>query len=609
MSFGHGCTPWLLWICLQECYGAWDFTESVLSSGLVTFTDDPEMQYDPLELSFRNNGYSEKMLCNKSGSICPSWSYCNHSTNSCECLTMMDAKFTCDGIWQPKILECSCATYHRHSLEIGFCIYNCMFGQKNSVTLDYYRSLPSNISMWTKDICGRFNREGMLCSKCANNMYPRAYSFDMSCMECPNGKSDWWQYVLAAFFPLTVFYFMILLLNINVHSSHLQGFALYCQLVSTPLFARNIFLFVEEKPLLIVLVKIFGALYGIWNLDFFRTFYPGICLETDMFTTLTLDIAVAVYPVLLMSFTYTLIHLYDRKIKVIVVLWKPFRMFFLLFRQHWDIRTSTVDAFATFLFLSNAKLLSVCFDLLVPVVIEKITISGEAVVRQLHWKVYYNATEPYFGDNHVPYAYLSFLVLFVFVVFPIIVLTLYPFRVFQKCLMILPLRLQISLHTFMDAFQGCYKDGTGPGSMDLRSFSVLPFVIRLCLFTTYALIPNGVGFAFSAMVLVLSAVAVITLDPFKPELYHFSKQLVMFILILASFVVSVMGGSLILTSIQVCTFSSVLFGLFVFVLGVSPLLYISVYIFIWLIQHRKFGFRIIKRIQALRFGYSLEVTL
>ena len=58
---------------------------------------------------------------------------------------------------------------------------------------------------------------------------PLVYSFDMNCVECPSGKSNWWRFVLVAFLPLTVFYFVILLFKINVTSSHLHGFVYFSQ--------------------------------------------------------------------------------------------------------------------------------------------------------------------------------------------------------------------------------------------------------------------------------------------------------------------------------------------------------------------------------------------
>lgn len=71
--------------------------------------------------------------CSKNHTIsCPVWSYCNYSSNSCKCVDISTGRFMCDGLEEPKVLECNCVSYNNQKLEIGFCIYNCMFHQKHT---------------------------------------------------------------------------------------------------------------------------------------------------------------------------------------------------------------------------------------------------------------------------------------------------------------------------------------------------------------------------------------------------------------------------------------------------------------------------------------------
>ena len=119
----------------------------------------------------------------------------------------------------------------------------------------------------------------------------------------------------------------------------------------------------------------------------------------------------------------------------------------------WNIHNSLVDAFATFLLLSYVKFLSVSFDILTP------TTLWDKWGRHVGTVLYYDGSVNYFGTDHLPYAVLAMTVLLVFTVLPILLLCLYPCRCFQKFLNSCHLRSQ-ALHTFMDAFQGCYKDGT-----------------------------------------------------------------------------------------------------------------------------------------------------
>ena len=257
-------------------------------------------------------------------------------------------------------------------------------------------------------------------------------------------------------------------------------------------------------------VKVVLSIYGMWNLDFFRPFYTDLCLGVGVLPTLALDYAIAVYPLLLMVVSYLLIALYDRNYRVVTVLWSPFRRLFSLFRRNWDIRTTLVDAFATFFFLSNSKFLSVSFDLLVPT--EVYHFNGSDYTRTLG--LYYSANIEYFGKEHLPYAILAISVLSFCVFLPVTILVVYPSKFFQRFLNLFPFRWYI-LHTFMDSFQGCYKNGTEPGTRDCRYFLGAFFVLRILIFVVYGVTVNVMAFALiTLMVIAMSTVAMAT-KPFK----------------------------------------------------------------------------------------------
>ena len=198
--------------------------------------------------------------------------------------------------------------------------------------------------------------------------------------------------------------------------------------------------------------------------EFLRSFDLGICLGTNTLQTLALDLAVGVYPLLLMLLTYVLIHLYDRNFKPIVVIWRPFQAVFVFFQGKVEIRTSLIDVFCTFFFLTNTKLMSASIDILVPVYVYQLNSSGHLSYT---WRVFNDATMPYFGHQHLPYAILAIVVLVLFALLPTVLLTVYPFRWFQKLLNLFPIRWYI-LHTFVDSLQGAYTDGTEPGTRDCR---------------------------------------------------------------------------------------------------------------------------------------------
>ena len=497
------------------------------------------------------------------------------------------------------VLDCYCITYDKESqAEVGSCIYNCVNTNKTDSSDPVYHILPENTSDSNKVVCGKeFFRDGTLCGKCKDGYFPQVYSFNMTCVKCPHGRANWWKFVLYAFLPLTIFYFIVVLFKINANSSHLQGFIYYSQVISMPPVARLTIIGLRHHPNYLIACKYVGSLYGIWNLDFIRPFDLGICLGTDTLETLSLDIVVAIYPLLLMVLSYVLIDLYDRNFRLLVILWKPFLKVFSLFRRNWEIRNSVIDAYATFFLLSNVKFLSASFDLLVPVKVYQLSSS-----KGFHhsWRLYYDATVPYFGETHLPYAILAIVMLLVFVMAPVVLLLLYPFQWFQKLLNIFPFRWYI-LHTFMDSFYGCYKNGTEPGTRDCRWFASLFFIVRfvLCLVSLFTL--SAMYYIIGSMCLVLFAILMINIHPFKTDFNHYTDINVIFILLLASWSATVTGIDIASVEKHDMTW---IFYVLTTIFGFLPLLYVSAIVLYWIFKHRKFGFELIKRMHALRQGFS-----
>ena len=241
-----------------------------------------------------------------------------------------------------------------------------------------------------------------------------------------------------------------------------------------------------SNPLYSITAKIFLSLYGVWNLDFFRPFYSNLCLGIGILPTLALDYAIAVYPLLLMVLTYLLIVLYDKNCRIVTLMWRPFRRVSSLLGRDWNIRTSVIDAFSTFLLLSNLKFLSVSFEILVATRVFHLHGTHYNVTSGL----FYASDIVYLGKEHYPFAILAILCLCVFVVLPIALLLVYPLSLFQKLLNLIPIRWFV-LRTFMDSCQGVYKDGTEAGTQDCRWFSAIYLVTNLLGFTFYGLTLNA----------------------------------------------------------------------------------------------------------------------
>ena len=331
------------------------------------------------------------------------------------------------------VSNCHCVTYDNETKEthVGSCYYNCENTAHNSLYDRVYHPLPTNPTKLNNFTCGRFNRSGMLCGQCESGLSPFVLSYNLSCVKCPDGHKNWWKFILAGYVPLTFFYFFIVVFNINVTSSRLHGVVLFSQAISIPALARILLLTFVTRPDFLQVIKIAFPLYSFWNLDFFRSLIPDICMNISTLQALALDYAIAVYPIFLIILSYVLIVLYDRDVGCLIYMWRPFQKLFSIFKRNWDIRTSVIDSFATFFLLSYVKVLSISTDLLIYT--HTYSLDGK-ILRRL----YYDPTLLYFGERHLPYAILALVFLTVFVILPTLVLTLYPFQFFQRFLSIVP---------------------------------------------------------------------------------------------------------------------------------------------------------------------------
>ena len=133
--------------------------------------------------------------------------------------------------------------------------------------------------------------------------------------------------------------------------------------------------------------------------------------------------------------------------------------------------------------------------------------------------VYIDPSVAYFGSSHVGYAVTTLLIAFVVLIIPIILLFLYPCQCFYKCLNHFHLQL-LPLHAFVDAFQGCYKDGTN-GTRDCRYFTGLQLALRLLFPLIFLFTMESMMCLFScAVVLGLYITLFVIVQPYKNTVYN-----------------------------------------------------------------------------------------
>ena len=361
-----------------------------------------------------------------------------------------------------------------------------------------------------------YHRRGQLCGACEENYTLPVYSYYLGCIKCEDYKYGWVKFIAAAFLPLTIFYVLVIIFRISVTLSSLNGFVLVSQIMATPSFIRTLYSHNQVNPNYHVsnfsqlCINLYIAVYAIWNLDFFRSFYKPICLSPDLRYqhVLLLDYAVAVYPLLLIFITFICVKLHDN-FAIVVWLWRPFHKCLVRFRKQWNIRSYLVNALATFIVLSYVKILNVSFQFLMSSSV--VNVEGQ-VINKGYW--YYDGRVDMTSREYLPYLVLALWMLLIFNVFPLVLLTIYPFKCFQKLLNYFPcLKCKLALQLFMDTFHGCYKDSS---EHDYRHFAALYLVVRFLNLLLLSAIRNRNAYSSAAAPLFALALALVAkFQPYK----------------------------------------------------------------------------------------------
>ena len=521
---------------------------------------------------------------------CPTWFICN-TENNCECGDRHNNAVVCDDeLKESAVLDCNCVTYDNQGqvTYLGQCFYNCQNSNPQKVVDYVYERLPRKPEdLLNKSVCTHFHRTGVLCGDCEEEHSPFVLSYNLSCVRCPDGHKNWWKFILAGFIPLTFFYIFVIVFNINVTSSRLHGVVWFSQALSMPALVRLIMSALSHgSPRLLLATKTFLVFYSFWNLDMLRSVIPDICLNVTTLQALAMDYLLALYPFILIVVSYILIDLHDQQYTVVVAMWKPFQQVLSIFRKSWNIRTSVIDSFAGFFLLSYVKVLSVTADILIPTNVHKLG----APKSQSTLRLYYSPTIHYFGDDHLPYAIIAISILTLFVSIPTIIFILYPFQFFQQFLSFFPINWHF-LHAFVDSFQGCYKDGTEPGTFDCRWFSSLVLLIRLILFIIYGVTLSMMFFVFGLIALLIVLIAAINIQPFKKVAPHYAITDVVFYILLSFTYIAIIAR-------DIATTEKFLYNLitliFVFLTAFVPIVYIALLIGIWIVSRLKWIGSLIK---------------
>lgn len=358
---------------------------------------------------------------------CPTWMYFANVSGDCICGITDFHAVKCDqSTGKVYVLDCYQMTYDEEyqQVVVGASLYGI---SHPSDQFDIYHEVPMNLSQLNEAVCGSYNRKGRLCGECKESYSPLVYSYKISCEKCSGkeSKQNILKFMVIVLIPLTAFYLVVVLFKFNANSPKVHGFILYAQLMSAPFVIRVL---LANAYNMTTGVKVIATLYGIWNLDFFRTLYPDMCVSLTTLQVISLDYIIAIYPLLLMVLTLLLFKLHFHDCKIIWCVWYPFHKCLSIVKKDWGKQVSMIDVFATFLLLSYGRVMSASFNLLIYTSI--VNSRGDFRGKYL----YYDPSYEFFGEDHLPYGILASFMLICFNIFPLLLLFFYLIKCFQACL-------------------------------------------------------------------------------------------------------------------------------------------------------------------------------
>ena len=400
---------------------------------------------------------------------CPPWFTLDNIRGTrlpqCVCSNPMEFEITCNLTEQKSFLQLG---YWAFQDSNGTVVAGCPYVFPDHLIVDHLIPLPNKSSELNQFICGNLNRdiEAPLCGRCTNGTGPSIYSAGSQCVSCSAVNIVY--YLLLRYVPMTILFVAIIMLRvINITTAPMAHYVLLCN--GFVMFFRMFSVFimcVNAAGSFSPTLKILLTLMAIWSLDVFYFVSPPLCVSEHMEEIYIpfLDIVATLYPFILLLLTYVGIELHDHDFRPVVFLWRPIHITYVKFRKTWDPSTSLIQAFATLFFLSYTKLtMSMHEALMVATVINE---KGRVVTRV----TYIDPTVGFFSHKH-NYSIILYMFLLVFLILPpLLLLIIFPTRLFRKVSKCLKPRRTVSIQTFVDTFHGCYKDGTN-GTRDYRAIS------------------------------------------------------------------------------------------------------------------------------------------
>ena len=399
------------------------------------------------------------------------------------------------GYWMGYCSENStelCTTYCPY----GFCSYHQMDATAN------IHPLPINSQQLETQLCGP-NRRGAVCSLCAGNNSVYFHSLKYRCGPEKFCRFGWLLYFVTEFFPLLVFYVIILYFNVSFTHGNLHCFVFFAQVLSALEINANGT--VRYAYFIEILRDLESFIYSPLNLEFFSLEPLSFCLFRGA-TVIDVMIMKCITAVLAFMLVFATIILARCRFTNKLL-------------RHYTPNSILIHGLSAFVILCYSQITHVAFHILAYFCLYSTNFHCEKkVVNYMEYMVY-------FQEDHLKYAIPAVLVVIFFIILLPLMLLVYPlmFRVLGLC-HLSESRLAVILWRLMpiqllDSFQGSFKD-------NFRFFAGLYFLYRAIILCAYAYCSTLLQFYSVVQLQLLLMIALHSLvQPYKERKHNITDAL------------------------------------------------------------------------------------
>ena len=453
-------------------------------------------------------------------SECPNWYHHPPGSHHCQCgTTLQGGIIVCsdDGVY---IRVDHIMTWDSATNQTVAALSNYGYVNYSAITNRVYTLMPNDSRDLNDTVCAPNYREGFLCENCVPGYGPTAYS--PKCMDCRKHSilSAIALFLTLKLSPITVMFTLLMIFRINITQGPIFGYVLYCQAHVITMIELKAFYHIYERNSYGWVLQASLFLSSFWAMDF-SLLIDIYCISESLnnMNILLLNFISVLYPILLMISMYTLIELHARNFRPIVIMWKPFGRCFSKIRRNWSATDSIVHAYATLLFLSFAILNHNALHLLKSTNIYNSTgtVKTNVLVNRPSIHVY--------SSEYIPYLITVLILMFFLGVCPTALLCIYSIKMFRRKLTnCCSHRNQIVLNTFVETFQGTFKDGLN----GTRNYRILPALVLIIIMVTTILASFADVFSmhilgsYDIVLLVLSSFLIAFTRPCKSFLTNLS---------------------------------------------------------------------------------------